>query len=262
MRQIGSVHQLGAARANRRGGIALRGFSLIDVMVSLVVVVVLISLLLPSLSGIRETSRRVVCASNVRQLGLGMLMYAEDNRDAVPYSVHVAVRDTDPKWRPDRMMTARDKHTNDWDGTGLLFSRNYIPSPGVYYCPSHSGEHRFNSYSDVWSDAEGELVGNYQYRGITPAGTTLMRLWPGQMAILSDGLATQGDYNHREGNNALRGDLSVIWVPDFGGQISKILAKSDDDAMAPMRVRTAWLEIDRAGRAAEPAETAMASPPN
>ncbi len=262
MRRNGPVHQLGAAGAQERRGVALRGFSLIDVLVSMVVMVVLISLLLPSLSGIRETSRRVVCSSNVRQLGLGLLMYAEDNRDSVPYSVHISVRELDPKWRPDRMMVARNKYTNDWDGTGLLFSRNYIPAPGVYYCPSHLGEHRFSNYTNAWGKVEGELVGNYHYRGITPAGTTLMRLWPGQMAILSDGLATQGDYNHRDGNNALRGDMSVNWVPDFGGQISQILAKSEDDSMAPIRVRTAWLEIDRNGRAAEAAEAAMASPPN
>ncbi|MBX9735535.1 MAG: DUF1559 domain-containing protein [Phycisphaerales bacterium] len=257
MRQTQTAKQHDATIANTRRRSSPRGFSLIDVLVSMVVVVVLISLLLPSLSGIRETSRRVVCASNIRQIGLGMLMYAEDNRDSVPYSKHVAFRDTDPKWRPDQMMVARDKYTPDWDGTGLLFSRNYLPTPNVFYCPSHLGSHRFENYSDAWTSPDGEVVGNYHYRGMTPAGTTLMRLWPGQTAILADGLATQQDYNHASGNNALRGDMSVNWVSDFDGQISQVLAKNEDDALAPMRVRTAWLEIDRAGRRSAPTEPGL-----
>ncbi|MCQ6498005.1 type II secretion system protein, partial [Vibrio parahaemolyticus] len=51
------------------------GFTIIDVLVSIAVIAVLISILMPSLSLVRETTRRLVCSSNIRQHGMGLAMY-------------------------------------------------------------------------------------------------------------------------------------------------------------------------------------------
>ena len=63
-----------------------RGFSVIDLLVSIAVMGLLITILLPSLTSANEMARRAKCASNIRQLGLGVQMYAYDHSDLVPQS--------------------------------------------------------------------------------------------------------------------------------------------------------------------------------
>lgn len=55
------------------------GFTLAELLTVIGVVALLFALLLPVLSVARERSRRIACMSNVRQLAMGMLLYAEDD---------------------------------------------------------------------------------------------------------------------------------------------------------------------------------------
>lgn len=58
-----------------------RAFTLIELLVVVAIIAVLISILLPSLNAARRVARRSVCASNLRQLGIGMHNYAQDGAD-------------------------------------------------------------------------------------------------------------------------------------------------------------------------------------
>lgn len=60
-----------------------RGFTLIELLVVIAVIALLIGILLPALAGARETARSVSCLSGERQIGLGMLTYAQDFRGYV-----------------------------------------------------------------------------------------------------------------------------------------------------------------------------------
>lgn len=55
------------------------GFTLIELLVVLAVVAVLASMLLPALSRAKETARRIACLNHLRQWGLALQMYAQDN---------------------------------------------------------------------------------------------------------------------------------------------------------------------------------------
>jgi prepilin-type N-terminal cleavage/methylation domain-containing protein/prepilin-type processing-associated H-X9-DG protein len=57
-----------------------RGFSLIELLVVIGIVAILIALLLPALQRARVHARYVQCQSNMRQVGQGMLMYANNNK--------------------------------------------------------------------------------------------------------------------------------------------------------------------------------------
>lgn len=57
-------------------------FTLIELLVVIAIIAVLISILLPSLSGARERGRLTVCQSNLRQLAIAALTYANDQRGA------------------------------------------------------------------------------------------------------------------------------------------------------------------------------------
>src|SRR4029079_12298701 len=56
-------------------------FTLVELLVVIAIIALLVSILLPTLSRARATALRIKCASGMRQIGLGMRMYAAENRD-------------------------------------------------------------------------------------------------------------------------------------------------------------------------------------
>jgi len=128
-RERGMVTELADDRqANQKSYIRnQKCFTLIELLVVVAIIAVLVAILLPALSSAREQARQVVCASNLRQMGTGFHLFADDHAGRFP-------RGCDPDWS-DQWMAAVDRY---------LTSRDFSDTGGnrgseVWACPSFSG---------------------------------------------------------------------------------------------------------------------------
>jgi prepilin-type N-terminal cleavage/methylation domain-containing protein/prepilin-type processing-associated H-X9-DG protein len=61
-----------------------RGFTLIELLVVIAIIAILAAILFPVFARAREKARQTSCLSNIKQLGLGALMYAQDYDEFLP----------------------------------------------------------------------------------------------------------------------------------------------------------------------------------
>ena len=61
-----------------------RGFTLVELLVVIAIIALLMAILMPVLSRAKEQARIMTCRSNLRQYGMAMAMYLDDNKDTFP----------------------------------------------------------------------------------------------------------------------------------------------------------------------------------
>ncbi len=229
----------------------LRGFSIIDVTVTMAIITVLVSLLTPALSTVRETAHQVVCRSNVRQMGLGIGMFAEDHKDIIPNSLNVTMPENLP-WETNTLRYGTDagsRRSGHWDGLGHLYRDDYLPAPKLFYCPSHHGNNPYAAFAESWSDEKGLILANYQYRGAGPAiggqgfTTLLSGIDPGA-ALISDCLRSESEYNHEIGANLFRANFAVTWFSDRDRLVADLLPKDGEDPLVATFLQV-WQRLDQ-----------------
>lgn len=104
------------------------GFTLLELLITIVIIAILISLLFPAVAYAKSGAHRVTCMNNQRQLILAMSMYATDNNDAVPHPNW----DFNPRFAGWLCRPPFEKPLTNIQ-TGLLWK--YAQNAQVYMCP-------------------------------------------------------------------------------------------------------------------------------
>ncbi len=141
-----------------------KAFTLIELLVVVAIIALLIAILLPALGRAREMARRSMCASNLRQIGLGFVNYAQENSEKFPRVLYAGTC-VGTDWKSPNQSDYRYVSNPFTTGAGGVTNQNETPAsasywllckynlstPKVFVCPSVKSK---NGADDplTWSD--------------------------------------------------------------------------------------------------------------
>ena len=216
-------------------------FTLIELLVVISIIALLIGILLPALGAARKTARNAVCASNIRQITIGLLTYAQENKEQLPPAMSRATVDF-PKPVPFQARVWSYVVGTQLDLNSVGGDYEYLDDT-VFECPS-AEDQRFG--------LEENYIKNGYGLNIMPKGTSIKSFdlgaldrqkeskrvdfveTPSDTMILTDNLSFYCEWWHRgsQPNTLALGDAEMALALGRHGDEKWNIAKFDGSAAA------------------------------
>ena len=124
------------------------GFTLIELLVVISIISILASILFPAFSKAREKARQIACVSNVKQISMSIMMYAEDNEETLPWSNAII-----------------DESVTTWQEAIQPYAKN----KNIFMCPTSAFPTRYpDGTPQTWNGhfgCNGMIMGSASSRG-------------------------------------------------------------------------------------------------
>jgi prepilin-type N-terminal cleavage/methylation domain-containing protein/prepilin-type processing-associated H-X9-DG protein len=182
----------------KHGSMEIKGFTLIELLVVIAIISILSAILFPVFARARENARRTSCLSNLKQIGIGVMMYVQDYDERYPmnywyggaldanghpasdYGVTCTAAGLTGQGMPCEMFTDNTgSHQGNWV-TWMDIIYPYIKNKQVFVCPSakpngdsSSASARVGSYGINAVFGSTAYQNNFDYRSPSPYRTTL-----------------------------------------------------------------------------------------
>jgi prepilin-type N-terminal cleavage/methylation domain-containing protein len=156
-----------------------RGFTLIELLVVIAIIALLMGILMPSLQKARQQAKMVSCGSNMRQLIIGVVAYAEGNESKLPphpstVSASNFHRPYELNWDGNRVGPVANVNDKNYRFVGKYLSA-YLPEVDVFNCKLSSI--RENTPWPPNGPEQGTFGEFYRTGAYAPLHSTYMLLW-------------------------------------------------------------------------------------
>src|SRR5512140_2780157 len=144
-------------------------FTLIELLVVIAIIALLAALLLPTLAAAKDRGLRAACISNLRQIGIAVRAYADDNEGRIPYGPPAP-----PFTSPSSFYPSTGSPTSLLSlqsgapvALGLLLQKEVAQTPRVLFCPG--GDQPLDASKELSNVGQRQAQGSYFYRhaGVT-----------------------------------------------------------------------------------------------
>lgn len=227
-----TAHRDRSKRGTSLGWSRRSGFSLLDLLISISIVVVLLAVLVPALIGSREAARRANCMINLKSWGLATHLYRLDFQDLLPLA---------PERASPQVFDTRFGRLQDVFGQYMDLPLNQPLTSGGYrqtspwHCPSDGPG------NPGWLSSYGYRPGWFMFnlRPYNPIANQrvishLARVAPGTKAIFEDfdayhprNMINPGASTNSRWRNAVFDDGQAGWIP--GDPVWLVPSNSPDD---------------------------------